>query len=48
MKRILSLFAGAVLCATAIAQHGPMAFVGLLSHQRQENLFQQVNTRLWN
>ena len=28
MKRILSLFAGAVLCATAIAQHGPMAFVG--------------------
>jgi len=28
MKKILSLFAGAMLCATAIAQHGPMAFVG--------------------
>ena len=28
MKKFLSLFAGAMLCATAIAQHGPMAFVG--------------------
>jgi len=28
MKKFLSLFAGAMLCTTAIAQHGPMAFVG--------------------